>query len=138
MNLVAKTVTKIIFPFIVLFGVYLAFYGHLNPGGAFTAGVVVITAFVALLITEGEEGVRKVFPEIKMISTIAFSCFMILLIIIFEFFVFARWSLLHIQTPMTLWSGGFTLFLNLAGMLVIAAALIMIIYSLIEEEWKIK
>ena len=38
MTEITRTITSIMSSFIVMFGVYLACYGHLTPGGGFAGG----------------------------------------------------------------------------------------------------
>ncbi len=55
MSLIVQTVTRWLKGFIFMFGIYLAFYGHLTPGGGFSGGVVIATTFVLLTLAFGRE-----------------------------------------------------------------------------------
>jgi len=50
---IVKTVTRKIFPVLVLFGFYLVSYGHLSPGGGFQGGVVLGSALILLCLSQG-------------------------------------------------------------------------------------
>ena len=50
---IINTVTRIILPFISLFGFYLIFHVHLSPGGGFSGGTVVGSAFVLFSLSFG-------------------------------------------------------------------------------------
>ncbi len=60
---IIKTISRKLFPFILLFGVYLVSYGHLSPGGGFQGGVVIGSAIILLSLSQGtsktEERFRK-------------------------------------------------------------------------------
>ncbi len=49
--IIVRTVSRILFPVIILFGIYIASQGHLGPGGAFPGGVIVASAFLLLYLT---------------------------------------------------------------------------------------
>ncbi len=44
----------LLFPILLLFGVYIFVHGHLTPGGGFQGGVVIASAFVLLLFIESD------------------------------------------------------------------------------------
>ena len=47
-SVVLTTGTKLLFPFIVIFGAYIFIHGHLTPGGGFPGGATIATAFLLL------------------------------------------------------------------------------------------
>ncbi len=49
-----KTGAALLFPIILLFGVYIFINGHLTPGGGFQGGVVIASAVVLLLMATSE------------------------------------------------------------------------------------
>ena len=134
MDLIIKTITRIMFPFIILFGIYTALHGHLTPGGGFPAGATIATAFTLLVLTFRESEVEGRFPEIKLIDIKSIASIALLAIILFEFVL--RGELISRQTLMTIWSGGNTFIANIFGSMIVATGIIIIIYSLIKEEWK--
>ncbi len=50
-NFILQTASKLLFPFITLFGVYVMIYGHLSPGGGFQGGVIIASGVLLLLIS---------------------------------------------------------------------------------------
>jgi len=50
-SFILKTGSYLLFPFIVLFGLYIIVHGHLTPGGGFPGGVVIATAFFIIVMT---------------------------------------------------------------------------------------
>lgn len=53
MTLIVKTVSRLVFPFLLLFGVYVILHGHLTPGGGFPGGVIIAAAVVMILLAYG-------------------------------------------------------------------------------------
>ncbi|AEH24830.1 Na(+)/H(+) antiporter subunit B [Pyrococcus yayanosii] len=47
-SVVLTTGTKLLFPFVILFGAYIFIHGHLTPGGGFPGGATIATAFLLL------------------------------------------------------------------------------------------
>ena len=50
-NFMLLTASKLLFPVITLYGVYVMVYGHLSPGGGFQGGVIIASAVLLLLIS---------------------------------------------------------------------------------------
>lgn len=50
-NFILQTASKLLFPVIILFGVYVMVYGHLSPGGGFQGGVIIASGVLLLLIS---------------------------------------------------------------------------------------
>ncbi|MEA3419738.1 MAG: MnhB domain-containing protein [Campylobacterota bacterium] len=46
---------KVLFPLIVLFGIYIIIHGHLSPGGGFQGGVIIASGFLLLFLAHGNE-----------------------------------------------------------------------------------
>ncbi len=46
-----RTGAKILFPLVLLLGIYVFVHGHLTPGGGFQGGAIIATGFLLMLIT---------------------------------------------------------------------------------------
>ncbi len=55
-NIIVRTVSRILIPFIQLFALYVIAHGHYSPGGGFQGGVILGASLVLLLITYGPQG----------------------------------------------------------------------------------
>ncbi len=55
MSKIVKTVTNIIYFFILIFGLYIILHGHLSPGGGFQGGAVIASAFALVIVAYGSE-----------------------------------------------------------------------------------
>ncbi|MEJ6949711.1 MnhB domain-containing protein [Natronospora cellulosivora (SeqCode)] len=50
---IVNTITRFLLPFITLFGIYLIVHVHLSPGGGFSGGTVIGSAFVLFSLSYG-------------------------------------------------------------------------------------
>ncbi len=67
-HLVLRVVSKILIPFIILYGLYVQFHGDFSPGGGFQAGVIVAAAIILYALIFGIERARQVFkPEVLLV-----------------------------------------------------------------------
>jgi multicomponent Na+:H+ antiporter subunit B len=53
MSKIVRTVTNILFAFILIFGFYVILHGHVTPGGGFQGGAVVASGIALVLIAYG-------------------------------------------------------------------------------------
>ncbi len=61
-QLVLRIITKMILPFILMFGFYVQLHGEYSPGGGFQAGVIVATAFILYALIFGAKEALQVIP----------------------------------------------------------------------------
>lgn len=61
-KVILRVVSKLLIPFILLFGLYVQWHGDFGPGGGFQAGVIFATAFVLYAIIFGLGTLRAVLP----------------------------------------------------------------------------
>lgn len=59
---IIRVVTKLIIPYILLFGFYVQFHGDFGPGGGFQAGVILASAFILYGLVFGLRAVKMVMP----------------------------------------------------------------------------
>ncbi|KUO40997.1 MAG: hypothetical protein AVW06_04790 [Hadesarchaea archaeon DG-33-1] len=55
MTVIVRTISRLLFPFIFLFGIYIIVHGHLTPGGGFQGGVILAASVIMLLLAYGIE-----------------------------------------------------------------------------------
>ena len=68
-----RTGAKILFPLIILLGIYVFIHGHLTPGGGFQGGAIIATGFLLMLITyKGFNTNHKVMVWLESIAGLAF------------------------------------------------------------------
>lgn len=62
-SIIIRTITRLLVPFIQLFGLYVIMHGHSSPGGGFQGGVILGASFILLAIAYGTEGMQHRFSE---------------------------------------------------------------------------
>lgn len=60
---VIRTSADLLFPLILLLGIYLALFGHLSPGGGFSGGVVAGSGLLLCAVALGTEAIARRFHE---------------------------------------------------------------------------
>ena len=60
-SVIVRTASRILAPFIQLFGLYVIMHGHSSPGGGFQGGVILGTSFILLAIAYGIDEVKRRF-----------------------------------------------------------------------------
>lgn len=45
-DVVVRSISRLIVPFIQLYGLYIIFYGHLSPGGGFAGGAIIASSMI--------------------------------------------------------------------------------------------
>ena len=58
MSRIVRTAADIIYPFILIFGLYIVAHGHLTPGGGFQGGAVIATGGALVIVAYRYEEVR--------------------------------------------------------------------------------
>ena len=61
-HLVVRVVSKLMIPFILLFGLYVQFHGDFGPGGGFQAGVIFTAGFILYALTFGVDAAQRILP----------------------------------------------------------------------------
>jgi multicomponent Na+:H+ antiporter subunit B len=55
MSILVKRITRITVCLIFLYGLYIAFHGHLSPGGGFAGGVIFALSLIHIVLAFGKE-----------------------------------------------------------------------------------
>jgi multicomponent Na+:H+ antiporter subunit B len=61
-HLIPRVLSKLLIPFIVLFGFYVQFHGDFGPGGGFQAGVIVAAGIILYALIYGLDNAERVLP----------------------------------------------------------------------------
>jgi multicomponent Na+:H+ antiporter subunit B len=68
-NIIAKTITKIISPIIIFYGLYVLINGEESPGGGFQAGAILATYFILLDMVGIIESTKDIINKILFYSS---------------------------------------------------------------------
>ena len=80
MSRIVRTVTSIMFPFTMIYGLYVIAHGHLTPGGGFQGGAVVASALAMLIVAFGSIWTFGKIKEkrLSVLESIGALCFILL------------------------------------------------------------
>jgi len=76
---VLQVVTKLIIPFVLLFGLYVQFHGEYGPGGGFQAGVIFASAFILHGLIFGLQRTRQILTPTVLRTLMALGVLLYLL-----------------------------------------------------------
>jgi len=111
------TITGLLYPFILMFGIYIIANGHNTPGGGFQGGAVLAALFLARFIVTHADDLHM--KRIHVLEKMFFS----LLIIVPALFVFAG-----IQQQLPDWKVPYLVLMNCLIGMKVALGLTMVVY----------
>jgi energy-converting hydrogenase B subunit I len=142
MSLIVKTITRLIYGFIMVYGFYVIVHGHITPGGGFQGGAIVASAFALLVVTYGNQGIKSYLKEDSfsyietsgLVLFIAFAFFGIGVTFFYNFLansggLFGNPAIIGVN-PGDLNTGGTVPLMNMAVGLEVLAALTVIILTM--------
>ena len=124
-DLILSSLSRILFPLICMFGVYIILNGNISPGGGFSGGAVIGAGLILYLSAYGYKRIQRFFT-FKTFKTI--SCAALLLYTSSKTFHFITGANeIHVPiplgTPGSIFSGGLLLPLNIFVGLVVACTM---------------
>jgi multicomponent Na+:H+ antiporter subunit B len=80
MSKIVKTMASIIFPFILIYGLYIIAHGHLTPGGGFQGGAVVASGLAMIIVAFGSVWTMGKIKEknLSLLESLGAICFIVL------------------------------------------------------------
>ncbi|MEM2192015.1 MAG: MnhB domain-containing protein [Candidatus Hadarchaeales archaeon] len=132
MTVIVRTIARLLFPFILLFGAYIIVHGHLSPGGGFPGGAVVAAGVVSIILAFGVKLPKKLLVPEEVEGIEIFGSFFLMAICAFALVAGAAFlqNLLPIGTPGELLSAEILFLLYIAVGLKVAGGLLLIIYAM--------
>lgn len=135
-SMILRTATRLLFPLLLIFSVFLFFRGHNEPGGGFIGGLVGAAAFVLFAIAFGTEVTRRLLRMDPRVM-VGWGLFLALVsgimsMIAGDAFFTGQWALpvvfgneLHVGTP---------LIFDIGVYLVVVGFTLAVIFALEEED----
>jgi len=130
LSIIVRTVSRILFGLILVFGFYIIVHGHITPGGGFQGGVVTALAVIMLIAAYGYEGIvsearEKLLEKFESLGAIMFWALGLVGVLAAATY-FA--DVLYKGTPGELISGGTVPLMNVAvGMKVASGVAVLVI-----------
>ncbi len=138
-DIIVRSITRIVIPFVMLYGIYIILHGHVSPGGGFSGGALVGSSLILYTLVFGVEKARKKFSH--RVSEIAESGGILLYLFVGILGIFLTGNFLSNQSagfPMgelgSLLSGGIIPVLMIGIGIKVASTMISLFHVLIEEE----
>ena len=138
-DLIVRTITRIVFPFIVLYGLYIVWHGHISPGGGFSGGAIVGGALILYTLVYGVDETLKKFSH-KWSRILESTGILIIIGIGFIAMALGYQFLeslpgwIEFGTPGTLISAGFIPVIMIAIAMKVTSTMISLFHALIEED----
>jgi len=124
-NTIIRVVTGMLFPLIILYGVYVVLNGHLSPGGGFSGGAIIGAGLILYSSAFGFDKV-KAFFNFKTFTGISVSCLLVYCgAKSYSFFTGANHlhNIITKGTPGDILSGGLILPLNICVGMIVACTM---------------
>ncbi|KXA88860.1 hypothetical protein AKJ62_04300 [candidate division MSBL1 archaeon SCGC-AAA259D14] len=135
MTLIVKTVVRLLFPILLLFGAYVILHGHITPGGGFPGGAIIATSVAMLVLAFGYGESQEVVGEIHAEALESFGALMLVVLGLIGVLIIASGNFLAEVPPLgklgALFSGGNLPILNIGVGIKVAAGLVTIVYAMI-------
>ena len=133
MTVIVKTITRILFPFLLLFGVYVIFHGHLTPGGGFPGGVIIAASVVMLVMAYGLERIQQSTNVLhaEVLDTLGSMTIAMVCILGLIFGTFFLQTVFPLGVLGQLFSGGNFLWLYIGVGIKVSAGLLLIMYAML-------
>jgi len=135
---ILKTITRLIVPFIELYGVFIILNGHISPGGGFSGGALLGTSLILYTLVFGiKKSEKKFSPSVSVILESGGVLTIIILGVIGIIFAGSFLANHAAGFPLgevgSILSGGFIPLLMIAIGLKVASTIITLFHAVIEE-----
>jgi multicomponent Na+:H+ antiporter subunit B len=133
MTVIVRTIARLLFPFMFLFGVYVVIHGHLTPGGGFPGGVIIAASVLMLILAYGIDHIheRMGFSHAEVLESIGGVTIVILGILGLLLGVFFLQNVFPLGRLGELFSAGNLSLLYLGVGIKVAAGIVLIFYALL-------
>jgi multicomponent Na+:H+ antiporter subunit B len=136
---ILKSITRIIVPFIQVYGVFIILHGHLSPGGGFSGGALIGTSLILFTLVFGVKKAKVKFSE--RVAEISGSAGIIIYVLVgIVGLVLAGSFLTNIEAGFpagvagTLMSAGMIPIIMIGIGIKVASTMITLFHTLVEEE----
>jgi len=138
-DLIVRYISRILVPFVQLYGMYVVFHGHLSPGGGFSGGAIIGASMILYALAFNlQEGAKKIPHDLALIlessGGLIYAGVGLIGILLGANFLANRVAGFPLGTPGNLFSSGTIMIITLGVGIKVASTMITLFYSLIEGE----
>jgi len=128
MTLIVRTISRLLFPFMFLFGIYITVHGHLSLGTGFVGGVIIAASVLMLLLAHGIKHAQAKVGTLQAELAVSLGGVILVGLGLLGFIIGP--ASLHSGTPGQLFSAGEFPLLNIGLCVMTAGALVAIFYAM--------
>lgn len=138
-SIIVRYVSRILVPFIQLYGLYVVLHGHLSPGGGFSGGAILGASMVLYALSFGlAEGGKKLPHEATSImesgGALLFAGMGLLALLLGANYLGNKSAGLPLGTPGNLFSSGAIMVITFGVGMKVASTMITLFFNLAEKE----
>lgn len=138
-DLIVRYVSRIVVPFVQLYGLYVVFHGHLSPGGGFSGGAIIGASMILYALAFNlAAGTKKVSHDFSLIMEssggLIYAGVGLVGIMLGANFLGNKVAGIPLGTPGNLLSSGTIMIITFGVGIKVASTMITLFYSLIEGE----
>ncbi len=138
-DLVLRKVTSIVLPVIQVYGIYIILHGHLSPGGGFAGGMILGISMVLYMLVFGLDSCLRKVPHrmssfLESAGTLWYGAIGLVGILRGTSFLMNKGAGIPLGTPGELFSSGFIMIITIGVGIKVAATMLSLFYTLIEED----
>jgi multicomponent Na+:H+ antiporter subunit B len=138
-DVILRYISRILLPFVQLYGLYVVLHGHLSPGGGFSGGAIIAASMILYALSFNlAEGSKKLSHDVSSVlesgGAMIFAGMGLLAILMGTNFLGNKVAGFPIGTPGNLFSSGAIAVITFGVGIKVASTMITLFYSLIEGE----
>lgn len=138
-DLIVKTITRLVVPFMQLYGIFVIMHGHISPGGGFSGGAIVGSSLILYTVAFGYElGSKKLSHRVSaLVESGAVFWFMamgLVGIIVGGNFLENKSAGFYMGESLILFNAGFIPLVTLGIGMKVASTMITLFHTIIEED----
>ena len=138
-DLIVRNISRMIIPFIQLYGIFVIFHGHLSPGGGFPGGAILGASIILYTLAFGARKGHQKMPHhlSKKLESGAILWYMLLGMVGIwtgHHFLTNQQAGFYMGSTGQILSGGFIPLITLAIGLKVGSTMITLFHTMIEEE----
>lgn len=138
-DIIVRYITRILLPFVQLYGLYVVLHGHLSPGGGFSGGAIIGASMILYALSFNlSEGSNKLSHDASTVlesgGALLFAGMGILAILLGTNFLGNKVAGFPLGIPGNLFSSGAIAVITFGVGVKVASTMITLFYSLIEGE----